>query len=97
MLVAPQETSVLPAVGYLLPICVVQDKSPQSTSTNRSQNQSKQNLGFALGFETVVHPPGEKTAGLVLCKATKPGDPKVLHPESSPLWWPLEEGEVPHV
>lgn len=76
---------------------LVQDKSPQSTSTNGSQNQSKQNLGFALGFETVVHPPGEKAAGLALCKATKPGDPKVLHPESSPLWWPLEEGEVPHM
>lgn len=52
---------------------LVRDKSPQSTSTNRSQNQSKQDLGFVVGFETIIHPPGEEAAGLVLCKAVKPG------------------------
>lgn len=50
--------------------------------THRSQDQSKQDLGFVAGFEIVVHPPGEEAAGLVLCIAVKPGDPKVLHPES---------------
>lgn len=99
MLTAPQETSVLPTVGYLLPIYVgsgqVSPKHLKQTEAKAKANRIS--LGFALGFETVVHPPGEKAASLALCKATKPGDPKVLHPASSPLWWPLEEGAVLHV
>lgn len=32
---------------------LISNKSPQSISTSRSQNQSKQDLGVATGFETV--------------------------------------------
>lgn len=78
MLTAPQETSVLPTVGYLLPIYVgsgqVSPKHLKQTEAKAKANRIS--LGFALGFETVVHPPGEKAASLALCKAAKPGDPQ---------------------
>lgn len=63
-------------------MCWFATSLPKAPQTDRSQDQSKQDLGFVAGFEIVVYPPGEEAAGLVLCIAVKPGDPKVLHPES---------------
>lgn len=69
MLLSPEETSVLPTGDTSFLHVLVSDKPPQNTSTSRSPNQSKQDLGFGIGFETVVHPPGEEAATLLLVES----------------------------
>lgn len=51
MLLSPEETSVLPTGDTSFLHVLVSDKPPQNTSTSRSPNQSKQDVGFGIGFE----------------------------------------------
>lgn len=93
VLLPPEETSVLPTGDTSFLHVLVSDKPPQNTSTSRSPNQSKQDLGFGIALKQLSILLGRKQPPLLLVESGLM-TPRLCI-QRAPLWWPLGEGRVP--